>query len=503
MKHLLTSLICGLLLLVHTANAQTIFPEGAAVESDFWYVLQLDGQNAGWMRTATYTLDEQRHSFDETHLAIRRGATEMLVMMSSDFTETLDGQPVHVTQTMSIGAMPTTTTMVFTEQGRTLTTRQGDNESVQELGPIEVDWMVPSAMEAYITQQQAAGAREITVRTLDLSTSPDPTEIYMQRLREEPAEVFGRVAPATLWQSRSDAAPGVNTLQHLSPDGQLLRSVTPLGGLTFTALAADRELALADIDAPELMARTFITPDQTIDNPRQSRRAMYRLIFDADADLQAVDFPRAGFQRVVWGDDRTAIVVVDMDDPVNPGEDLPTDEHLAASLVLNHEDPAIRALAEQALPNPDGRSQIEQAEAMHRFVYEFIEEKDFSVGFATASEVALTGQGDCTEHGVLLAALLRTQGIPSRTVTGLIYADVLLGQRAVFGYHMWTQAWIDDDDFGGRWVDLDAVLPPAMAFDATHIALMVSPLADNQVNNDMVALLPFFDAVQIEVQLAE
>ena len=39
-------------------------------------------------------------------------------------------------------------------------------------------------------------------------------------------------------------------------------------------------------------------------------------------------------------------------------------------------------------------------------------EKDLSVGFATAADVARTAQGDCTEHAVLLAALLRASDIP-------------------------------------------------------------------------------------------
>ena len=117
--------------------------------------------------------------------------------------------------------------------------------------------------------------------------------------------------------------------------------------------------------------------------------------------------------------------------------------HLKPSTMLRSDDPQIIGLVEQALLQVGADAgPKEKAMALRRFVNDHVAEKDLSVGFATASEVARTGQGDCTEHAVLLAAMLRAEGIPSRVVSGLIYVDRFLGHRQVFGYHMWTQAWI-------------------------------------------------------------
>ena len=57
----------------------------------------------------------------------------------------------------------------------------------------------------------------------------------------------------------------------------------------------------------------------------------------------------------------------------------------------------------------------------------------------------------------LLAAMLRADDIPSRTVSGLVYVSSFEGAKDIFGYHMWTQGWIAEDG-KGRWVDLDATL---------------------------------------------
>lgn len=104
---------------------------------------------------------------------------------------------------------------------------------------------------------------------------------------------------------------------------------------------------------------------------------------------------------------------------------------------------------------------------MEKFVHQKIRTKDFSTALATASEVARSLEGDCTEHAVLLAALLRARGIPSRVAIGLVYAP----RHSGFAGHMWTEAFLD-----GRWVPLDATLGRG-GIAATHIKMSDSSLA--------------------------
>ncbi len=201
---------------------------------------------------------------------------------------------------------------------------------------------------------------------------------------------------------------------------------------------------------------------------------------------------------MVWGDHRTARVVVDLDSPVNPLDDLPSAEHQATSTVLNHNDQKLRQLIAEALgEDPLALDPIEQSHRLRDFVHLYIEKKDLAIGFATAGEVARTAQGDCSEHAVLLAAMLRGVEIPSRTVSGLLYVEEFLGHIGVFGYHMWTQAWLPSP-LGEHWVDLDATLVDR-EFDAAHIALAYSSLSDRSMVNDLVALAPLFDRLQVKI----
>ncbi len=160
---------------------------------------------------------------------------------------------------------------------------------------------------------------------------------------------------------------------------------------------------------------------------------------------------------------------------------------LAASIFVNHQNPKVRELYARALAGaPDDESPADRAERLRTFVGRYLERKDLGSVLATASEVAENASGDCTEHAVLLAALLRAAAIPSRVVFGLIYVEAFAGQRQIFGYHMWTQAYLD-----GRFVDLDATL--ARPFDAAHLSLGASSLEEQQsalaaMNNAMQAL---------------
>src|SRR5690606_5928862 len=119
-------------------------------------------------------------------------------------------------------------------------------------------------------------------------------------------------------------------------------------------------------------------------------------------------------------------------------------------------DAKVKELTAKALkPLPEGADALRKAETLREFVYGYIEKKNLGVGFATASEVARTASGDCTEHGVLLAAMLRAGGVPSRVVAGLLYVDEFEGATETFGYHMWTQALVDINGTAS-WIDVDA-----------------------------------------------
>ena len=109
------------------------------------------------------------------------------------------------------------------------------------------------------------------------------------------------------------------------------------------------------------------------------------------------------------------------------------------------------------------------ARKIEESVFESIDSKGFGTGFASAREVLESGEGDCSEHAILAAAVSRSLGIPSRLVVGVMH------HRGAFAYHMWHEVWTGDG-----WYALDATIGDGSA-DAARIKLADSSLPNGSV----------------------
>jgi transglutaminase-like putative cysteine protease len=132
--------------------------------------------------------------------------------------------------------------------------------------------------------------------------------------------------------------------------------------------------------------------------------------------------------------------------------DTPTKADRASSFVIDH--------AEHSLTLP--AAELEKAGSASDpgkiaiYVGDYIGEKSYARSFDVASRVATTRSGDCTEHAVLTAALLRRFGFDARMILGIVLVGVAGGKETpvlkAFGH-----AWVEHYD-RGRWRIVDAAL---------------------------------------------
>lgn len=507
----------------------------ADAEKDHWFQVLIEGQPSGWMRSGEKHEPEKKPGAGEiietstdTSIALRRGPVSMTVKVATRFRESAAGKPLSATVTQSLGGvagMEVTKAIAFIDGGAKVVTIQNGQETEEAVTYTDAEkgWMSPAAVERYIDAELAKGAKELRYRTVDVSNGPRPMEVTMKKRGEETVQVMGKAVPAVRWEQTTSLTPNMLMTVFTSESGEMLRSdVAVMQGMTMTILAADEALAKAKVNPPELIAQTMLRPDRPITNPRALKRAVYELELKAPASAPAggdkataedtlggalVRTSTQQVEKLANGRYRVTVDLIDSK-PVSPDSQpkaRPGPEFLATNAMLNHADPKVRELITPALAGvAKDADDMTKARAIRRFVHGFIQKKDLSVGFASASEVARTRQGDCTEHAVLLAALLRGAGIPSRATSGLIYVDEFVGQTNIFGYHMWAEAWIaDTDGKTGRWVPLDAVLPDNTTFDAAHIAMAASSLAEGAMVNDMVALTPVMGRLAVKVVSTE
>ncbi len=485
----------------------------AVTAFDRWYVLQMSGEHAGYVHLTERHKAGKIVTQTDMSISIKRGDQAVSIEHAMWFVETEDGKPIESSSTLKPGALAIVHHLKFSEDGIEQTTGQGEAARTTTLPALDPSYLPPAAAQRHIENMIDSGQESISARLIDASMGVTPIDMTMDIAGRENVEVLGKVVPAVVWDATISNMPGVKVREYVDEQGRAVKTTVQLmQGMDMVMIEADEQLAKAKVNPPEVMARTLIRPDKPIENARGLRRAIYRVSLE-DRGGAALHLPRAGYQRVVYDNQSTAAVILDLGTPVNVIDDLPTDADLETSSMIDHESGAVRKLMDHALPESDVEmSDTQKATQLRAFVHRHIDEKDLSVGLATAGQVAATAQGDCTEHAVLLTALLRAHGIPARTVTGLLYVEEFLNQEGVFGYHMWTQAWVTDGAggwpagpgvvTGGRWIDLDAVLS-GHDFDAAHIALSVSSMRDGQMVNDMIEMLPLFGGLTVEVIEAE
>jgi hypothetical protein len=122
--------------------------------------------------------------------------------------------------------------------------------------------------------------------------------------------------------------------------------------------------------------------------------------------------------------------------------------NLAKTRLINTDNPLIIKFASAVKTSSDPLQRAEQ------IVYETISDKRTGIPLASTDEILSLRAGDCTEHTVLLLAILRAAKIPSRAVVGVFFVPSYEGRSNVFVFHMWAEAF-----YNGRWQLVDAAFP--------------------------------------------
>jgi hypothetical protein len=469
-----------------------------------WYEVSLGGKHAGHQHEEITTTADAITTRQRVLLVIKRGTTEVKNVIESEVVESRDHKVSTMRSRTELGGKPIVTEYVFKDDGVTVTRVQdGSRLETTEKSPAG-EWLSPGAARVYIAARQAAGAKTFSVTTIDPAGGLESSTDAYTLIEKTTLDVGARKVAAWKYRVKAGKPKDLEQTMWLDEKGQTIRLEMDLGGTTLVTATSDRERALRTTESPEIMVSTFVKPTGKAESLRDARRikkAEYVLSVPATGVSGLPDLPATGTQTVTRIDAGSARVFVDTagTQTASTGED---DGALTPSAWVNSADSEIIALTKSALSGvAKDADATKKGEAIRAFVHRHITNKNLGSGFATASEVARSRSGDCTEHALLTAAMLRAAGVPSRVASGLVFADQFAGERRVFAYHMWAQALIGVGK-EARWLDLDATLP-GQAFDATHIALVVSTLKDGQFEASMAPISTMLGRLGVEVVKAE
>lgn len=490
---------------------------------DYWYLTELNGEPAGyWRDWLIVEKDRLRTGYEDVRHASHSGQAT-ITRMRVEWVETRDYQPIQITTISQTDDQTITGVYRFTDDGIELTSRQNSRMITRGLPPIKGEYLTAAQRGIAIRVLRArvgrgggdgdgdndggvavAGAgndaSSFSLQTLDPLVGLTPYTSTYERAPDRDTTMklkgAGRV-DASAWRVRFSVLPGFVMHEWADANQRVVGLSFKLSGLDQVSRLADRSVVNTAFASPEMSGRSIVTPDKPLRGVGRLTKVVYELRSDA---MGREHLPmQSAHQRVELIEPGRVRVTVDLkaERAATPEGDRPTPAHLDASVRVDHEAPAVRRLAAQAVEGLDPAASAEAiARACRRAVSGHLTQSSLAIGDGTASEAARTGRGDCTEAAVLLAALLRANNIPSRCVTGLIYsAEPFAGQRDVFVYHMWTQAWVEDEEGAGRWLDLDAAMG---RYAAGHIALGSSAMGVD-APADQAALLPFMQDLTIKI----
>ncbi|MGB6066359.1 MAG: transglutaminase-like domain-containing protein [Desulfomonilaceae bacterium] len=155
-----------------------------------------------------------------------------------------------------------------------------------------------------------------------------------------------------------------------------------------------------------------------------------------------------------------------------------SDAYLAPTISIQSNNKEIVDQAKKIVSPHD--SPLEKVLKLTRWTAENIKSK-MTDNFSALS-VLHRKEGECQSHASLYTALARSQGIPTRIVTGIVYSN-----QGGFLYHAWCESYLNG------WVAVDPTLKQIPA-DATHIKISSGASAD-----DSRALLKMVGKVKLEV----
>jgi hypothetical protein len=156
------------------------------------------------------------------------------------------------------------------------------------------------------------------------------------------------------------------------------------------------------------------------------------------------------------------------------------------TVTIQSDNPAIKSRADRLKAAAGGKDPCGIIDTCNRYVYSTLAKRNAAT-FSSAVETLKAGFGDCGEHAVLCAALLRAAGIPARVVLGLFYYEP---KKAYVG-HAWVMVYAN-----GQWIFCDP------AFGVFPAAAGRVPLIIDDNGAHAVLLTKYIGRIGIEYEKA-
>jgi hypothetical protein len=422
-----------------------------------WFTIAADnGERLGFASRQTVDTPEGRQVIDVSQVRLQEVGDQPRRIVERSVTR-LDpsGRVFSITDSSQMGLILSSTEVrVSGDVAEVVRATEGDRRAVRVALPPGTRFDGGEDLLAG-WNMQATPRLEFTNFNI---VSMAPERVVIVPLNGGAADADGRIS---VLRTRYDGADlrAVARLQ-LDRERHIIAVTQPMFGTHLTTRLTDRAAAMRGHRPYQVMQNAMVRAPYRV--PDEAVFGHLRFRFSYRDGLQ-FPLPQTGEQRVRTEGNE---VVVDICEGCGPG--LGTDPATLAearrpTAWMQSDHPRLQAIAA-----PVARMQVSDTRKMELLLARalpLIPRVDFA-GHFSALEAIQRWAGDCTESAVLLAALGRAAGIPTKVVSGLTYSRLpILGASNAFMPHSWVLAYVD-----GHWKSFDLALE---RFDSSHIALTV------------------------------
>ena len=489
-------LVCGFSAGLTSAAADPSRWDAVDVPEDSWQLILIDGSRVGYTHVRTTTIgrgtERRVRTSETTMLSISRFGQDLRIQTRLETEETMSDDLVSFSLEMkNPGAASTSSIGTVGQDGLEIRTTVA-GRTTRRTVPWDGSVKAPAFQDRMLKQSPLKPGERRSLRVF-LPQFGKAADVRFEADQVRSVKLFDgsrrKLLKLRITQSVSPETP---IRAWTDEKGDTLKSEMDLLGRTMITYEVDEAVAVEAVAGPplDLAVDSLVSLGRPLPRGHRSQRVVYRITSRESLDADTV--PSGETQQVETLDEWTLkVTVAAAAEPTGRHRGSPGDEFTASTQFLQCTDARVIDHANRAAPG--GFDVWKTCRSMEKYVHEKLRSKNFSTALASAAEVARTLEGDCTEHAVLLAAMLRVKRIPSRIAVGLVYIE----SQISFGGHMWTEAFVD-----GRWIPLDATLGRG-GIGAAHIKLADSGFADS-APSPVTTFLPLLNVLgRIEIEVVE
>ncbi len=458
------------------------------VISEEYYDLLFDKNKVGKVRLESYISKYKEKEVyvieEEMNAVFLRGGTEMKTYSKSRTLSNMkDLAPIAYWYEASEGNTKRTIMGLVSKDRKSIefVIDIGGNKTTKKLD-LPKDAIFSNAFEYYIRRNLNPNFSKKL--PLIMEADADLVEGYTQLEKFEPIDL----CPNSIWKTTTSVA-GVKNIELRDASGWPVCVILPVMNAIF--LRVDKKRAEEGFAPIDIFEQSLIIPDKAIKSINRLEKLTLKLTFSS---IEIPDIIEDEYQKVINRDKKSITLEIkrirpDMDKKITfPIKDENFKKYIEPTRYEQSTAEQIMELAQNFVG--EETDIVEAAIKISDRVGGFIKGASLSKGYLSALEVYEEKVGDCTEYSVLTSALLKSLGIPTRLVMGLVYVD------GRFGFHSWLDYW------AGKWYSIDPTLNEE-SVNPTHIRLWTGIGEPSELRGASTSALNFLGKVKIEIINAE